>query len=209
MREAITWYRVIDGVHIWRAALDDPRWSGPAELPAPERERAANILRERDARRWVASRWALRCVLGRYLEIAADAVELELGANGKPRLRHGRGPEFNLSHSEGLALVAVAERPVGVDVEAIRPGRDLLALAERALPPEDATAVRAAEESGRAEVFYAAWARHEARLKCLGARAPGVPIAVEAVEVAPGYAAAVAVSGAAVGPLLCRSPWGG
>ncbi len=213
---------MIDGVHIWRAALDEAGWPGAGRLPAPERERAASFLREEPGRRWVAARWALRRVLGRYLGEPAAEIELELG-HGKPRLRDGDGIEFNLSHSNGLALVAVAEgREVGVDVELIEPGRDLTALAERALPREDAAAVRAASAPERPAVFYAAWTRHEARLKCFGV-GPGAPAnlqlttsegenrrlaegaAVENIDIAPGYAAALAVAGAEVGPIDCRS----
>ena len=69
---------MIDGVHIWRAALDNPSWPGAAELPPEERERAARFLREEVKRRWVASRWALRRVLGDYLGVEPAAVELEV-----------------------------------------------------------------------------------------------------------------------------------
>jgi len=214
---------VIDGVHIWRAALDEAGWPEAERLPAPERERAASFLREEPGRRWVAARWALRRVLEVYLEEPAAEIELELGDNGKPRLCDGNGIKFNLSHSNGLALVAVTEnREVGVDVELIEPGRDLVALAKRALPREDAAAVRTASESECAAVFYGAWTRHEARLKCLGTGLGASPsrrsstsevsdrrlaedAAVENVDVAPGYAAAVAVTGAKVGPIDCRS----
>jgi len=200
---------VIDGVHIWRAALDEAGWPETERLPAAERERAASFLREEPGRRWVAARWALRRVLENYLEEPAAEIALELGENGKPCLRNHGGIEFNLSHSNGLALVAIAEgREVGVDVELIEPGRDLVALAERALPPKDAAAVRAASESERPSVFYAAWTRHEAHLKCLGTGLGGSPsedAAVENVDVAPGYAAAVAVAAAEVGPIDCRS----
>ncbi len=212
---------MIDGVHIWRAALDEAGWPDPGRLPPPERERAASFLREEPGRRWVAARWALRRVLENYLEEPAAEIALELGDNGKPRLRNGDGIEFNLSHSNGLALVAVAAgREVGVDVELIEPGRDLVALAERALDPDDVAAVRDASDAERPTVFYAAWTRHEARLKCLGTglgaslqstpsegenrRLAGNTV-VENVDVAPGYAAAVAMAGAKVGPIDCRS----
>ncbi|HEX5593371.1 MAG TPA: 4'-phosphopantetheinyl transferase superfamily protein [Solirubrobacterales bacterium] len=200
---------MIDGVHVWRAALDGSGWPAASGLPAAERERAATFLRERDSRRWVASRWALRRVLSRYLELPPAEIELELGPHGKPRLRdHGR-LEFNLSHSEGIALVAVADRPVGVDVEAIRPGRDTPALAERALPAVDAEAVRAAGPEERELVFYRAWARHEARLKCLGAAldapASEAQVTVVQLDLAPGYAAAVAAAGREPFSPDCRS----
>jgi 4'-phosphopantetheinyl transferase len=179
---------MIDGVHIWRAHLEGPSWP------------------------------ILRRVLGHYLDAEPGEEDIAVGEHGKPRLREGGGLEFNLSHSQNLALVAVAERPVGVDVEAIRPRRDLVGLAERFLDPEAAAAVGEAPEAEREGVFYRAWTRHEARLKCLGTGFNSGPnlqlapsgganrrLAVENFEVAPGYAAAVAVLGAEVGPLDCRS----
>lgn len=209
---------MIDGVHIWRAALDEAGWPGVERLPPRERERAASFLREDACRRWVAARWALRRVLERYLDEPAAAIELEVEAGGRPRLRSGRGLEFSLSHSNGLALVAVADgHEVGVDVELVAPRRDLEALAERALGVEDAAAVREAPEPRRTEVFYAAWTRHEARLKCIGTGPTGAsgqftlsargnrPLAVENFDIEPCYAAAVAVAAPEVGHVECRS----
>jgi 4'-phosphopantetheinyl transferase len=168
-------------LHIWRAAAET--------VPADQ---------------------ALRRVLALYLGEAPEAIELARGEHGKPRL--AAEPErlaFNLSHSGELALVAVSRgREVGVDVEREKPARDLVALAERALPPEDVAVVSAAGEDERPRVFYELWARHEARLKCLGVGLGSTPtwpspsVAVESLPIDPGYAAAVAVTGGAV-PVSC------
>jgi hypothetical protein len=150
---------------------------------------------------------------------------------GKPRLPGTGEIRFNLSHSGGLALVAVTWGcEIGVDVETEEPGRDLVALAKRALPPESAAAVREAPPSERSACFYAAWTRHEARLKCLGLGLAGASLRsrpsklpdpdLVAVENLPlflcphirgkgtaerAYAAAVAVAAPEVGPIECRS----
>ncbi|HET7417569.1 MAG TPA: 4'-phosphopantetheinyl transferase superfamily protein [Solirubrobacterales bacterium] len=178
---------MIDGVHIWRAHLEGPSWP------------------------------VLRRALGHYLEAEPREDDIALGEHGKPALRAASGLEFNLSHSRNLMLVAVAERPVGVDVEAIRPRGDLVALAERFLDAEAARAVHLAIGTERERVFYRAWTRHEARLKCLGvglstarlqSSTPEVQdrsLAVQNLEIAPTYAAAVAVLGGEVGPIECRS----
>jgi phosphopantetheinyl transferase len=197
--EAINCNRVIDGVHIWRAALDEAGWPEMSGLPLDERERAERIIRPQAARRWAASRWALRRVLESYLEEPAGRIELQVGEQGKPHLCDGGGIEFNLSHSNGLALVAVTEgREVGVDVELVDPRRE------------------------RPAVFYAAWTRHEASLKCLGVTGATTSLrsstsevsdrrlarettAVESIDVVAGYAAAVAVAAPEVGPIECRS----
>lgn len=172
-------------------------------LPAPSRppSPAAEVHVWRIAGNLDSDR-ALRLVLARYLGEAPEAIELLRGERGKPSL--ATAPErlaFNLSHSGELTLVAVSRgREVGVDVEREKPARDLIALAERALAPEDAAAVRTASEDERSRRFYALWTRHEARLKCLGvglgtATWPSPAVAVEEIPAEPGYAAAVAVTG--------------
>jgi 4'-phosphopantetheinyl transferase len=171
---------VVGDVHVWRVTA-----TAPSEL-------------------------ALRRVLGLYLEEPAGAIEIAHGTHGKPHL--ASEPDrlaFNLSHSGELTLVAVTRgREVGVDVERAKPARDLVALAERALSPEDATAVREAAGEDRTAVFYDLWTRHEARLKCLGTGLAGAPawpsppVAVVSLPIDPGYAAALAVTGEAV-PIRC------
>lgn len=165
------------GVHIWRADLDEPLRPGPEGLPEDERERAESFLRPLSRRRWIASRWALREVLARYLGRPPAELQLLVGERGKPRLAEPEaGLSFNLSHSDRLALVAVAAgREVGVDVELI----------EETHPP----------------AFYDDWTEREARVKCLGIGLTGDPPpvtpGVEVRRLAPGdgFAAAVAVAG--------------
>jgi len=186
------------GVDVWLAPLEPPFLSEVA-LPPAERERGESFLRPEIGERWTASRRALRKVLSGYLGEPPEEIAIELGGNDKPRLEGESGLEFNLSHSGDLALIAVSQRrPVGIDVEKIEPARDLLALAERALGPEDLARVRSAASNERPAVFYESWVRHEARLKCLGAGltdpVPDVPMQVQTLDVAPGYAAAVAVA---------------
>jgi 4'-phosphopantetheinyl transferase len=193
-------------IHIWRADLDAAGWPPKEELPAAERERAEAFLRPRPARRWVAARWALRMVLGRYLGVDPAQIELALSAGGKPRLAGAAPLGFSLSHSEALALIAVGEeRELGVDVERVEPDRDFAALARRGLDPVDADAVSAAPAERRAEVFYAAWTRREAVAKCLGEGLTGAsvagPVEVAPVEAGPGWAAAIAVAGAEMPPV--------
>lgn len=198
-------------LHVWRAPLGDPGWPGPEHLPAEERQRAEKMRRPGAAAQWTAARWALRHVLARYLDEEPAAIRLAAGPEGKPRLERASSPlRFNLSHSGEIALVALSvEHPVGIDVEEEQPEREPLALAERALGPEDVAAVREAAAAEQSAVFHRRWARHEARLKCSGVgifRGPspeGEPVAVGDLDLAPGYAAAVAIGAPALPPLCC------
>lgn len=194
-------------LHVWRARLDSGGWPATGDLPAVERDRAAALHRPEARRRWVAARWALRGVLGRYLERKPAQIELGLGERGKPMLAApGASLRFNLSHSGNIALVAVAQGPeVGVDIERIKPRGDLLALARRALAPGEAAALETTLPESRPAAFHAAWTRREAIAKCLGtglaAPLPEAAVAVRNLEAGAGFAAAVAIAGNAVPPL--------
>ncbi|MBS1844497.1 MAG: 4'-phosphopantetheinyl transferase superfamily protein [Actinobacteria bacterium] len=148
-----------------------------------------------------AARAALDALLADYLPGTAPP-ELARDRNGKPRLARDRGRlSFNLSHSGGLALIAIAsgEVDIGIDVERLRPRRDLVRLAERWLPRSDAEALGTAPESEREAIFYSAWTRHEARVKCVGSGLAGPPpgptIVAHQLQIDEGYAAAVAFEG--------------
>jgi phosphopantetheinyl transferase len=171
-----------------------------------------------DAQGRAAARRALREVLASYLGGRPEEVGIVTGGSGKPELatEPGRLP-FNLSHSRGLALVAVAPAgvAVGVDVELIKPRRHLERLAARWLPSDDTLAIAAAGEPAEREaVFYAAWTRHEARAKCTGAGLAGPPPGPEVVawqlEADAHHAAALALDTAAAGtapPRVTVRPW--
>ena len=186
-------------VHLWSVDLDAAGALPDGTLTGAELQRRERIRAPQAGRRWAASRWALREILGRYLGRAPGAVELVVTEHGKPTLA-APSPrlEFNLSHSAGLALVAVADAPVGVDVERIDPDRDFLALAKRALNADDVEEIAETPAQQRAAVFYAAWTRHEARLKCggggFGDPRPSARALAASVEVDAGYAAAYAVT---------------
>jgi phosphopantetheinyl transferase len=177
--------------------------------PAPGELHVWRVEPSGDDRRG-AARAALAAILVEYL----GAVELSVDANGKPRL--AVAPErlsFNLSHSGDLALVAIApgEVEVGIDVERLRPRRDLVRLAERWLPTADADAVATAGEAELEPVFYAAWTRHEARVKCTGTGIagpmPGPEVVAYDLSIDDGYAAAVAVDTTAYGRGLPPVIW--
>jgi phosphopantetheinyl transferase len=163
------------------------------------------------------ARAALAAILADYLGGAAEAAVSAAG-NGKPRLVvEPNRLSFNLSHSGELALVAIAPGgvEVGVDIERLRPRRDLVRLAERWLPDADRAAVAAAGEAEREQVFYAAWTNHEARVKCTGAGLsgppPGAALVARQLAIDAGYAAAVAVDLDAAGviePQVEIRPWG-
>lgn len=161
-------------VHVWRARLDlaAALLSDLARILAPdERERAARFHFPVHRARFVAARGILRRILARYLELAPEAVALESSEFGKPLLagRHRTDLQFNLSHSQDLALYAVARgRSLGVDVEHIREGFAEDSLAERFFAPGEVRALRALPSGRQTSAFFECWVRKEAYVKAKG-----------------------------------------
>jgi 4'-phosphopantetheinyl transferase len=160
-------------VAIWRVPLEPssaPQAGALAELSTDEHERAALFATDELRNRWLHGHVALRRILARHLGVAPERIVYGRSERGKPFLAPPHGAlEFSFSDSGDLALVAVSEQgPVGVDVEACRPHRDLLTLAESFFAPEERAALWKAAESDRAPMFYRIWARKEAFIKAIG-----------------------------------------
>jgi 4'-phosphopantetheinyl transferase len=148
----------------------------PAELA-----RASRFLRERDRRRFLAARCALRQRLAQHLGLAAGTLRFVLGPEGKPALADGPGCHFNLSHSEDLALVAISERcEIGVDIEVLRPVDGAESLARSHFTAAEFDAFMALDEAARDEAFLRIWTRKEACLKALGTGLSVAPSSFEA-----------------------------
>ena len=77
--------------------------------------------------------------------------------NGKPSLVPAwaaSGIEFSLSHSHGVALVAVARNcAVGVDIEFVKTDFAFEGIAERFFTPGEVSALRAAPSVLRRQAF--------------------------------------------------------
>ena len=166
------WPFLAGEAHVWIVTADDHLDDVDTlytMLSRDERERASRIGRGRD--RWIAGRSSLRRVLGGCLGREPREIELRLGTNNKPELiwaDRGPTPHFNLSHSGKVLLIAVADAPVGVDVEQVRETPDLPEMARLALRPDELAALEALPAARRTEAFIAAWTRKEAYLKARG-----------------------------------------
>jgi 4'-phosphopantetheinyl transferase len=152
-------------------ALDGLRHLDEASLSPDERARAARLAAGDVRRRFVASRAALRDILAAYVGASPAGLRFRYGPHGKPALAPPlEWLHFNLAHSQDLAVVAVARRPVGVDVERVRPLADgPLALAARTFAPGEVAALRAAPQSQQLDEFFRYWTCKEAYVKARGA----------------------------------------
>ena len=117
-----------DEAHLWAWALEP----GAADLSADieildpqERERMQRFHFAPDRARYAVAHANLRRILGTYLNQPAASLRFRANGFGKPELAHGAAwsaLHFNLSHSQSIAVLAVANGlPLGVDVEDVKP----------------------------------------------------------------------------------------
>ncbi len=182
-------------VRIWLVNLDScsPRDSLElaATLNTAERNRATQFHLERDRHRYVAARGLLRLLLGAALQQSASDLVFEHGAHGKPRLvaahKDGRCLCFNLSHSDGHALFALAwNRELGIDIESVeriatKDGGEVDHLAARVLSQQELALWRALSDcASRRAAFFRAWVRKEAYVKATGR---GLGVGLQSIDV--------------------------
>lgn len=126
-------------------------------LADDERQRARRLCAHRET--YIRSRALLRCVLAARMGMRHDAVRFLYNEAGKPRAEGA--PHFNVAHSGGGILMALADAELGIDLEAHAP-RDVHGFARLYFSPAE----RAAADSLVA--FYRIWTRKEAVMKACG-----------------------------------------
>lgn len=112
---------------------------------------------------WAAGRVILRHVLGTHLNRDPADIEIRLDSAGKPRVEEC---EFSVTRARRLVLVAVADDPIGVDLEAV-PEHAVAAEAMALLHPKERAELEQVAASDLATDFVRVWARKEAFLKAL------------------------------------------
>jgi 4'-phosphopantetheinyl transferase len=179
-------------VHVWWVPLGTPSGAGNRSL---------------------VSHVALRVVLGRLTHTTPEGLRFErrcghcgAAGHGKPYLSGRSDLDFSLSHSGGLALIAVARgRRVGADVERVRPRTDVLAIARGSLSARERQTIECLRtDEARRAAFFRCWTRKEAYLKARGVGLAGgldtdpeeaSGWQIRTLPAPPGYVAAVAAEG--------------
>ena len=170
----------VDGAYVRLYDLDADWQADDAAdelLSEDERERAARFHTAREGRRFVRRCAFLRRALGSLGGVAPTLLEFGRGAQGKPyivcrdEISSARLAtlQFNLAHTENVMALAVAfGRPVGVDIEAVRPGVDVLRIAAERLTTEEYELLRELPAKLAVRAFYRLWTRHQAVAKTTG-----------------------------------------
>lgn len=160
---------------VWRSPVVRGRWEPFGVLDADERDRYRRFHLPADRARYATAHTVLRLLLGAYLNLAPASLRFvrtceHCGAqHGKPRLvQSGSIVDFSLSHAGERVLIAIARRPVGVDIEALDSHADATELAEDVLSSAERVWFDQQPEKNRTPAFFTYWTRKEALLKATG-----------------------------------------
>lgn len=87
---------------------------------AERRKKIRSLRREEDKRQCLCADHWLRALLSEVTGLSASELIFAAESGGKPVLTNA-AVHFSLSHSGDFVLCAVDDRPIGADIEAVRP----------------------------------------------------------------------------------------
>jgi 4'-phosphopantetheinyl transferase len=158
-----------DEVHLWRIDLEDADDALYNLLSRDEQERADRMADEPLRNRFIQARGTMRSILGRYLDRPATEIRFEYGERGKPSLAEIDSTlGFNLSHSHGLALLALTRGDIGVDLEPVRKRKNLRKIGERVFPVAAQEELSRLQDDALLRAFFRHWTALEASAKLRG-----------------------------------------
>lgn len=174
---------------IWLSACDAALAFYRSTLSLDERNRAERFSFETSRRSYVLSRGGLRILLGHYLGLPPNEIELLYGPKGKPALRQTTRIRFNTSHSGQMALHAfTCDCELGVDVEQFRKLGDPEAIATRFFSSAEVSELLSVQPGDRDLAFLRCWTRKEAYVKSIG-DGLAIPLNLFQVTLLPGVPA--------------------
>lgn len=145
-------------------------WYG---ILSADEQSAIDAIQARTAKRdTLVCRGALRCILSGLAVCSPSQLRFARTKLGKPFCI---GPaaaqqfEFNVTHSEGLALIAIARSSaLGIDVEYTRADIDMDSVSRACFTAHENQQLDKSSSDVRRGTFYQIWTRKEALLKLLG-----------------------------------------
>lgn len=170
----------VSQVELWWFSLnvDDHTLASLIALLSPtEIARADRFRFDHHRRRYQIAHGALRILLANHLHCSHASIAFTYSERGKPAIAdhcQPQGLQFNLSHSEDLAIVGISrDRLIGVDVEYIREMDNLDSLVKRFFCAEEYRYFQQAPPQEQQQIFFQLWTAKEAYLKATGAGLAG------------------------------------
>jgi len=101
--------------------LTDNEYNKWYSLMSDDKQRRVDRFRfEDDKKRTVAGEMLARTTIAEWCGVTPESITFGIKEHGKPYAKNV-AVEFNISHSSDMVVCAVDDKPVGIDIEKIRP----------------------------------------------------------------------------------------
>jgi 4'-phosphopantetheinyl transferase len=132
-------------------------------ISTEKKERIKKFHSYKDSRNCLLGDVLARVELCKATELINKQLEFSVTKYGKPFLINTSHVHFNISHTGNYVACALADEPVGIDIELIKPAD--LKIAERFFTPDETAYIMADEQTIR---FYEIWTKKESQIKWEG-----------------------------------------
>ena len=139
-------------------------WQAALPLLSDQRRELCLKFKHEQGRKTCAAAYLLLCEGLREEYGISEKPVFEYGEHGKPSIVGHPEIFFNMSHCREAAICVLSNKPVGVDIESIRPYNE--SLARYTMSDEEMALIEGAER--RDVEFIRLWTLKEAVLKCSG-----------------------------------------
>ncbi len=160
---------VIATVWLFDSRTVDDAWfrEHADRLSDGEAERYSRFVRKERKRQFLIGRMLLRHAVGRLVDLPASLIKVIERPGHAPKLEGMESePWFSISHSgPWIACATSAHSAIGLDIEVMDAGRDLIGIAEQTFDAKKANAIASLKEDARVGAFYEAWCQKEAAYK--------------------------------------------
>jgi len=169
-----------DEIHLWCARHEEIRdpdlVAAYRRLLSPdERSRQGRFHFDRDRHRFLVTRAMVRTVLSHYAPIPPEQWEFASSPHGRPHIANAdadadcAGLTFNVSHTDGLIVLAVARAMrLGVDAESVSERTGILDIAAGSFAPDEVADLQALPADLRQLRFFEYWTLKESYIKARG-----------------------------------------
>jgi len=90
-------------------------------IPQEKQERIKKFAKYDDAKMVLLADVLARSVIARELKVSSKNIEINVNKYGKPFLKGNYRLYFNVSHSGNWIVCVIDDKPVGIDIEKIKP----------------------------------------------------------------------------------------
>lgn len=181
-------------VHLWSVDLSAP----PAPisfyaslLSSDEQQRADRFYFQKHKDQFIVGRGLLRELIGKYAKVNPRNITFSYNQFGKPGFEQQAELKFNLSHSNGLAIIGFTiQMEIGLDLEKIDPAINVRQIARHFFAANEQKQIQELPADQQAAAFFKCWTSKEAFIKAHG-QGLSLPLDQFEVEVIPDQPAAI------------------